>query len=390
MPARYFDYNATTPLGGEARRAMEPYLEGQYGNPMTSHRFGEAPRAAIDAARDDVLHALGASTDTASVILNGGATEGLNHALKGLALRDWHGGTPGPRRRLVYGAIEHYAVKAPAHWLAERFGFEEVVIPVDSTGRIDVDAFLTALDPDTTAWASLHWANNEVGTLQPVREIGAACRERGIPFVCDAVQVLGKLDVSAAMEVSDVVALSAHKFYGPKGTGALAIRADLELDPLLHGATQEEGRRAGTHAVANIVAQGVAARRAADQWQGEAPRLERLRDLLWRELETSVPDVHWNGQGAALLPNTLNVSFPGCASADLCDEADRRGFAISAGFACRAAEPTPSKNLMAMGVGRARASSSVRISLGHGTTEVQVRELASALTEIASGLRARL
>ena len=206
------------------------------------------------AAREDILHALGASGDTTGVVMNGGATEGLNHALKGLALRNWHGGTAGPRRRLVYGAIEHYAVKAPAHWLAERFGFEEVVIPVDETGRVDVDAFLTALDPDTTAWASLHWANNEVGTLQPVHAIGAACRERGIPFVCDAVQVLGKLDVTSAMEVSDAVALSAHKFYGPKGTGALALRRDQDLDPLLHGATQEEGRRAGTHAVANIVA----------------------------------------------------------------------------------------------------------------------------------------
>lgn len=389
MLARYFDYNATTPLGGDARRAMEPYLEGQYGNPMTSHRFGEAPRAAIAAAREDVLDCLGTDAATSRVVLNGGATEGLNHALKGIALRAWRGGRPGPRRRIVLGAIEHVGVKRPAQWLAERFGFETVVVPVDSTGVIDVDRFLEALDPDRTAVAALHWANNEVGTIQPVGELGSACRERGIPFLCDAVQVVGKLDLGSTMEFCDAVALSAHKFYGPKGTGALVLRREVELDPLLHGATQEDGLRAGTHAVANIVGQGVAARRATEQRPHEAPRVERLRNLLWSRIEDQVDEVHWNGRGAPLLVGTLNMSFLGCPSSELCDELDRRGFAISAGAACRSGDPRPSENLMAMGLGEARALSSVRVSLGHGTSEDQVRELADALADVVRLLRAR-
>jgi cysteine desulfurase len=384
----YLDHNATTPLSRDVLTAMEPYLLGQYGNPLTSHQFGDSPRAAVAAARDEILTLLGAAGGGFRVLFNSGATEGLNHAVKGIAFASLVDGRAGPRNRIVIGALEHYAVAKPAVWLADHFGFEVVKVAPGRDGVVSAERFLEAVDGDTTLLAALHWANNELGTIQPVAEIGRACRERGVPFVCDAVQVVGKCDASDAASFADVVALSAHKFYGPKGVGALLVRDGVELDPLLHGAQQEDGLRGGTHNVPGIAGIGAAARAARGGWAREAERVAGLRDQLWDALRERIHGLHWNGGRAPVLPNTLNVSFEGCPSAALCDALNERGFAISAGAACRSGAVSPSKNILSMGLSESRALTSVRISLGHDTTPLDVGAAADAFADAVPAVRA--
>lgn len=387
----YLDHNATTPLAPEALAAMDPYLRGQFGNPLTSHRFGAAPRHAVEQARADVLSLVGPrAAETYDLTFGSGGTEALNHAVKGIAFRSLENGRAGARRRIVIGAMEHYAVAGSARWLAERFGFEVVEVAPGRDGVVPVDGFVEALDKKGTLLASLQWANNEIGTLQPVREVGRLCREQGIPFVVDTVQCPGKVDLSAAPDVADAVAFSAHKLYGPKGVGALAARKGLALDVLLHGATQEGGRRGGTHNVASIVGFGAAARMAREHLAHEAPRLAQLRDQLWAAIAAKVDRVHWNGRGAPLLPNTLNVSFEGCPSHALAEEMDRRDVAISQGAACRSGAVTPSHTLQVMGVGESRSTTSVRISLGHATTSHDVQAVAEAFAEAVRKVRGAL
>lgn len=387
----YLDHNATTPVSAEVLAAMEPYLRGQFGNPMTSHRFGQGPRAAVEAARHDVLALLGPGAAAAfDVVFDSGGTEALNHALKGLAFRSLVDGRAGAKRRIVLGGMEHAAVAGSAHWLAERFGFEVVEVPPGRDGVVPVDGFVEAIDPETTLLASLQWANNEIGTIQPVCDVGRLCREQKIPFVVDTVQCPGKIDLAAASECADVLVFSAHKLYGPKGVGALVVRKGLALDPLVHGARQEAGQRGGTHNVASIVGFAAAARAAKDDVAREGPRLAALRDQLWALIEQKVERAAWNARGAELLPNTLNVSIDGCPSHLLADEMDRRDVAISQGGACRSGAVTPSRTLLAMGLSEARATTSVRLSLGHATTAHDVAAVADALAEAAKSVRVKM
>ncbi len=386
----YLDNNATTTLLPEVLDAMDPFLAGQFGNPMTSHRFGEAPRTAVDAARTAVRRLLGDENEDFRVIFCSGASEALNHAIKGLAFASLENGRAGTRKRIVIGGIEHYASRRPAEWLADRFGFEVIEVPPDTDGVISAEAFLAASDPCTTLAASLHWANNELGTIQPVEEVGRACRARGVPFVCDTVQMIGKADATGAASFSDLITLSAHKFHGPKGAGALLVRGDLGLDPLVHAADQEGGERGGTHNVAGIAGLGAAAQHAATNWRRDSERLRELRDGLFASLAALIDGMHWNGQGAALLPNTLNVSFESCPSHLLCEEMDRRGFAISAGAACESGRVAPSHNLEAMGLPPARSTTSVRISLGAETTAHDMAAATPAFVEAVAAVRAAI
>ncbi|MCE9638250.1 MAG: cysteine desulfurase [Planctomycetes bacterium] len=385
----YLDHNATTPLAPEVLAAMDPFLRGQFGNPLTAHRFGAAPKAAVEQARLDVLSLLGPhAADVFDVVFDSGGTEALNHAIKGLAFRALVGGRAGTRRRIVIGALEHYAVAGSARWLAERFGFDVVEVAPGRDGVVPVDAFAEALDPSTTLCASLMWANNEIGSVQPVREVGRLCREQGVPFIVDTVQCPGKIDLSSAPDVADVFAFSAHKLYGPKGVGAIVVRKGLALDALVHGASQETGRRGGTHNVASIVGFAAAARMAVEGLAHEAPRLAKLRDQLWAAIDPKIEHAHWNGRGAPLLPNTLNVSFDGCPSHALAEEMDRRGVAISQGAACRSGAITPSHTLAAMGLSENRSTTSVRVSLGHATTAQDVHDAADAFAESVRAIRA--
>ena len=386
----YLDHNATTPLAPVARAAMEPYLEGQYGNPLTAHRFGASPRAAVDSARDEIASMLGASLAECEVVFGSGGTEALNHAVKGLAFRTLTDGRAGAKRRIVIGAIEHYAVTKSAQWLAERFGFEVVEVNPGRDGVVPIEAFVEHLDGSATALAALQWANNEVGSLQPVREVGRVCREMGIPLVCDAVQAAGKLDLTGALGAADAFAFSAHKLYGPKGVGALVLRKGLEPDTLLHGASQEGGHRGGTHNVAGIVGFAAAARAARQTLAQESARLCGLRDLLWAQIHEEMDGVAWNGQGSQTLPNTLNVSFDGCPSQRMCDEMDRRGFAVSAGAACLTGDPRPSRTILAMGHSQSRGLTSIRVSLGHETTRHDIVAAAAAFAEAARRVRGSL
>lgn len=389
MRPTYLDHNATTPLSADALAAMDPYLRGQFGNPLTGHRFGGAPRAAVEAARLDVLSLAGPkAAETYEITFDSGGTEALNHAIKGLAFRSLENGRAGKRRRIVIGAMEHYAVAGSAKWLAERFGFEVVEVAPRHDGVTPVDGFVEHLDPATTLLASLQWANNEIGTIQPVAEVGRLCREMAIPFIVDTVQCPGKLDMSGAAAFADVLAFSAHKLYGPKGVGALFARKGLEFDVFVHGARQEDGRRGGTHNVAGIVGFAAAARSAVQDLAKEAPRLAHLRDQLAASLERTIDGVHWNGKGASLLPNTLNVSFDGCPSHLISEEMDRHGVAISQGAACRSGAVTPSHTLQVMGVSDARATTSVRISLGHSTTATDIAAVAEAFAESVKRIRA--
>jgi len=383
----YLDHNATTPLSPGVAEVMTPYFGGQFGNPLTAHRWGEGPRLAVAAARDAVGALLGAN-DGFRVVFNSGATEGLNQAIKGIAFASMHEGRPGPKRRIVIGGLEHYAVSAPAQWLADTFGFELVQVPPGRDGVVTAEAFDDALDAETTLLASMHWANNEIGTLQPVEAVGRRCREIGVPFVCDAVQVIGKADSASAGAFADVVALSAHKFYGPKGAGALLVRDGVDLVPLQHGAQQENGLRGGTHNVAGIVGLGFAANEARAGWRKESARVSVLRDALWDGIRERIVGAHWNGGRAEVLPNTLNVSLEGCPSTPLCAEMDQRGFAISAGAACNSGITKPSKNLLAMGLPEGRALTSVRISLGHDTTAIDVRASIDAFADAVQTVRA--
>jgi cysteine desulfurase len=290
----------------------------------------------------------------------------------------------------VIGGIEHHAVEKSAHWLAERFGFEVVEIAPGRDGVVPVDAFVAELDAETTALAALQWANNEVGTLQPVREVGRVCREMKIPLVCDAVQAAGKVDLAGAFECADAWAFSAHKLHGPKGAGALVLRKGLELDPLVHGASQESGQRGGTHNVPGVVGLAAAFRAARTGLATEGARLAGLRNLLWTQLHENVDGASWNGQGAPLLPNTLNVSVEGCPSQTLCEEMDRRGFAVSPGAACRFGDPKPSHTILVMGHSESRALTSVRVSLGHEATRHDMLAAADAFAESVRKIRGSL
>lgn len=378
----YLDHNATTPVSAESLAAMEPYLHGQFGNPLTSHRFGQGPRAAVEVSRADVLALLGpAAADHFDVVFCSGGTEALNHAVKGLAFRALEGGRAGRRRRIVIGGMEHYAIAGTARWLAERFGFEVAEVQPGHDGVVPVHRFVEHIDRSSTLLVALQWANNEIGTLQPVRDVARLCREAGVPFVVDTVQCPGKVDLSGAPDCGDLFAFSAHKLHGPKGAGALVVRRGLELDVLVHGAKQEDGRRGGTHNVPGIVGLAAAARAARESLAHEAPRLSLLRDQLWTALSARIERVEWNGRGAPLLPNTLNVSFDGCPSHLLAEEMDRRDVAVSQGAACRSGAVTPSHALLAMGLSEARASTSLRISLGHATSGHDVQAAADAFVE---------
>ncbi len=389
MTSVYLDYNATTPLCAEALAAMEPFLREEFGNPLTSHRYGDAPRAGVDAARRAMAALVGADADDGAcrVVFDSGGSEALNHALKGIAFRALDG-RDGAGRRIVLGGIEHVAVDKAVDWLGERFGFEIVRVAPDPTGVVPATEFAAAVDAGDTVLATLHWANNELGTLQPVADVGRHCRAHGVPFVVDAVQAAGKVDLRGALDVADAVAFSGHKLYGPKGVGALILRPELELDPLVHGAQQEGGQRGGTHNAAGIVGLGAAARVVLERLPTEVPRLAALRDDLWRRIDSAIEGAVRNGAGAPVLPNTLNVSLPGCSSPSVCDAMSARGFAISAGAACRSGEVTPSRNLLALGASAERARSSVRISVGHATSTGDVGAAAAALAAVVAAERA--
>lgn len=366
----YLDHNATTPVAPEVFDAMLPWLREQHGNPSSSHVFGQRAAKAVATARAQVASLIGAQP--AEIVFTGCATEANNLALCGVALT-----VPAQRRHLVISAVEHPAVTAPALYLRSQ-GWDVTVLPVDAFGRLSVDDVERALRPDTALVSVMH-ANNEVGTLQPIREIARITRERGILLHTDAAQSAGKLPLNVDELGVDLLTLAGHKFYAPKGVGALYVREGTPIQPVLHGAGQEHGLRPGTENVAGIVALGAAAAMAKRSLPAASDHLRALRDRLHQQLLAAVPDLRLNGHPEERLPNTLHVSFPSVSGRALLGEAGNV-VAASVGSACHSEHDAVSGVLAAMGADPTRAAGAVRLSVGRGTTLEEVERAAEALS----------
>jgi len=372
----YLDYNATTPLAPEVLDAMQPYMARHFGNPSSIHAAGREARAAIDDARDRLAGLLGAKSH--EIIFTGGGTESDNLAVIGLARASAARG-----RHVITSATEHHAVLHAFEYLEKQEGFRVTWLPVDSHGRIDPDQLAAALTPETTL-VSIMSANNETGTLQPVAEIGALCRARGVIFHSDAIQSFGKEPIPRG--AWDALSLTAHKFHGPKGAGLLYLRAGLPLERLQHGGSHENQRRPGTENVAAIAGLARAAELAVASMDAERPRQAALRDRLWEGIRAAFPAAVMNGDPRERLANTLNVSFPGLDGESLLINLDLAGICASSGSACMVGSIQPSHVLLAMGVPVELAQATVRFSLGHETTAQEIELAISKLPEIFARL----
>jgi cysteine desulfurase len=352
----YLDFNASTPLAPDVVSAMEPLLRDHYGNPSSQHWAGRPARAALEDARAEVAALLNASPH--EVVFTSGGTEANNHAIKGIVFRHGIEGA-----HVVTTQIEHPAVLEPCRFL-ERLGATVTRLAVDSTGMVDPDDVRRALSRPTTLVSVMH-ANNEVGTIEPIAEIARITRDHGVPFHVDAAQSVGKIDADVQRLGVDLLTVAGHKLYAPKGIGALYVRDTLELEPLMHGAGHEAGRRAGTENVLLAAGLGAACRLARQHPCGD--RLTELTALLWNRLDAEFGDaVVLNGHPTERLPNTLNVSFRNHTSHELLPLLD--GVAASAGSACHAGTTSMSPVLTAMNVPAAIGLGAIRFSLGRTTT----------------------
>lgn len=374
MPAPiYLDHAATTPVRREVFEAMEPFYGPRFGNPSSTHRWGREARAALDEARERIARCLGAHTD--EICFTSGGTEADNLAVLGAwRARDKH------RRAVLSTAIEHKAVLGSVHQ-AGREGAEERLAGVTSEGVVDVDAF-DALLSDDVAVCSVMWVNNEIGTVQPVAELAHRAKIRGIVFHTDAVQAFGKTPVDVREVPVDLLTISGHKIGAPKGCGAIFIRRGTVIESLLHGGSQDRGRRPGTENVAAAVGLARAAELAVEERESEMARLGALRDRLEAALLARIPDAMVHGRGASRAAHILNLSVPGTDSESLLMALDLAGVACSSGSACQSGNVSPSHVLLALGVPRELAAAAVRMSLGSMTTDecvTRVAELFPAL-----------
>lgn len=371
----YLDHNATTPLAPEAMQAMLPFLEGEYGNPSSIHSAGRRARAAVDDARDRMAALLGAKAH--EIIFTGGGTESCNLGLIGIALAHAARG-----KHIIISAVEHHAVLHAAEHLQHFEGFEVTILPVDSAGVVDPELIARLIRKETTVVSIMH-ANNETGAIQPLEEIAAVCAEWGVFFHTDAVQTFGKIPVGTALPGLSAVSIAAHKFYGPKGVGALYLRAGIPLSCTAYGGSHENSRRPGTENVAAIVGMAAAAEVAVSRAAEDAERLAPLRERLWERIRSTCPQAIRNGDPARSLANTLNVSFPGADGESLLMGLDLEGVCVSSGSACMVGSIQASHVLIAMGVDPRTALATVRFSMGHSTTEESIDLAAAAVGRVA-------
>jgi cysteine desulfurase len=369
----YFDYNATTPLCDPAREAMLPYLNRHFGNPSSIHAAGREARAAIDDARDKLAALL--RTKPSEIIFTSGATESCNLAVLGLAR------SPSSRGgHIISNKAEHHAVLNPVEYLEKRENFEVTWLNVSQNGMVDLDQLADSIRPDTKL-VSIMTANNETGVIQPMRKISQICRERGILLHSDMVQAFGKTDVDVSLV--DVASFAAHKFYGPKGTGFLFLRAGLPIQPIMFGGAHENQRRPGTENVASIAGMAAAAECISCDRETEQERKAQLRDQLWRSIAEVFPDAQQNGDPVRRLTNTLNVSFTGIDSETMLMALDLEGICASSGSACMVGSVRASHVLLAMGLPMERARSAIRFSLGRWTTAEEIAGATGVLQRIA-------
>jgi len=363
----YFDHNATTPVSPEVFQAMAPLMTTVFGNASSIHQFGQEARCELDRARRSVAAMLGAKAE--EIVFTGGGTEADNMAIFGA------GG------HVVTTTVEHPAVLQAAGQLPSA-----TFVPVDRNGIVDPQAVRAAIRPDTKLISVMH-VNNELGVIQPVREIAEIAHEAGVLFHSDGVQAMGKLPVNVGELGVDFYSISAHKIYGPKGMGALYIRKGAELRPLLYGGPHERKMRAGTENVAGAVGFGRAAEWVIEESGAEAARQSALRDRLEQGILARVAGAHVNGAGAVRVGNTSNIRFDGIDSEPLLIALDLKGFAVSSGSACSSGATEPSHVLAAIGLTREQARSSVRFSLGRSNNQEQIDALIDAVVQVVTRLR---
>ena len=377
----YLDHHATTPTDPRVVAAMMPYFEDDFGNPAShTHVFGWRAEAAVEAARETLARSIGAKS-TSEIIFTSGATESDNLALKGLVRA-----TRQHRDHVVTLCTEHRAVLDTCRAL-EGEGFSVSVLPVGSDGLVDPDDVARAIGP-RTALVTVMAANNEIGTLQPIAEIGRICREQGVPFHSDAAQAVGKIPLDVEAAQLDLLSFCAHKIYGPKGVGALYVRARrprLRIDPLLHGGGHERGLRSGTLPVPLIVGFAKAAELAVAEREDEGTRLGALRERLWQRLQNELEGLRRNGAPGHCLPGNLNVCFAGVEAARLMVVLPE--LALSSGSACTSATPEPSHVLGALGLGPDLVNSALRFGLGRGTTAEEIDFAADRVIQEVQRLR---
>ena len=380
MQSAYLDYAATTPTDSEVLAAMMPYFTEVFGNPSSVYSFAAKSRKAIDTARGQVARALNAEPD--EIFFTGSGTAADNWALKGTMERLRSKGD-----HLITTKIEHHAILHTAEYLEKVEGFHVTYLPVDSDGRVRMEDLEAAMT-DKTVLVSVMFANNEVGTIQPIGEIGSLCRRRGVLFHTDAVQAAAQLDIDVKALNIDMLSLSAHKMYGPKGVGAFYLRRGLRLENFVHGGGQEKGLRASTENLAGIVGLGVAIERLKAHLPKEKARLCALRDRLIDGVLSKIPDTKLNGaRGDERLPNNTNFSFIGIEGETLLLDLDSKGISASTGSACSSASLEPSHVLLALGLSHEMAHGSLRMTLGRGTTGEQVDYVLNVLPEIVARRR---
>lgn len=376
----YMDHSATTPVDPSVLQKMLPFFSEKYGNPNSVHAWGREVRTAVDEARANVAHLLNA--DPREILFTGGGSEADNLAIKGVAET-----LSGKGRHVITSAIEHHAVLDTVKWLANE-GFEVTILPVDSSGRVSVEDFRAAVRPDTIL-ATVMYANNEVGTIQPIRELGEICRERGILFHTDAVQAAGHLPLDVKDLPIDLLTMAAHKMYGPKGVGALYVRKGVRLAPLVHGGGQEFGLRSGTENTAGIVGFGAAAELAVRRIaNGEIDEERRLRDRLIDGILSRIEDVILTGHRTERLPFHASFCIRYIEGEAMLLRLDFSGIGASSGSACTSGSLEPSYVLLAMGLDHATAHGSLRLTLGKDTTEEDIDTILDTLPPIVENLRA--
>ena len=374
----YLDHNSTTPLAPEVLEAMKPYWLEEYGNASSIHWYGQRAKAAVEEARLEVARLINA--DPAEVVFTSGGTEGDNAAVLGVVEA-----AKSESRHVITTSIEHHAVLYAARAVDQR-GVQVTYVPVGPSGIVDPEDVERAIRPDTVLISVMH-ANNELGTIQPVEEIGRIAREHGIPFHSDAVQSVGKIPVDVRQLALDLLSLSAHKLGGPKGVGALYIRRGTALRPLLYGGHHERDRRPGTENVPGIVGLGKAASLAREHPEEEADRLRILRDCLEQGILRTVPQVRPNGHARRRLHTTTNLRFDGVDGEALVIALDLKGVACSTGAACSSGSLEPSHVLAAIGLTREQARSSIRFSLGRSSSGEDVDRALEVLPGVVERLR---
>jgi len=375
----YFDHNATTPVAPEVADAMLPYLREEWGNPSSIHWAGRGSRKGVDDARDSVARLL--NCEPTEVVFTSSGTEGDNHAIKGVVYSKKARGN-----HIITTRVEHPAVLNTCKYL-EKNGFEVTWLDVDSQGMIDLDELKAAIKPSTTL-ITVMYANNETGTLFPIDRIGEIAREHGVTFHTDAVQAGGKIPLDTKKLNVDLLTISGHKLYGPKGVGALYIRRGVKLVPLIHGGHHERNRRGGTENVAGIAGLGRACEIALRDMDREVEHTSALRDRLEKALMEKIPHTYLNGHPTERLPNTTNLSFEFVEGESLLLNLDMKGIAASSGSACTSGSLEPSHVLIAMGLTHELSHGSVRFSLGRENTAEEVDFLIEQMPPIVERMRA--